>query len=125
MGPKSKKTILVIEDNRQNREVVSRMLVHGGYDPICAADAKSGLDMARRQCPELILMDIQLPDMDGLEATGLLRRNPATADIKVMALTAYAMRGDRERMIAGGCDDYLAKPIRYQELLQKIEDLIG
>jgi len=119
------KKILVIEDNHQNREVVSRMLDHGGYQAICAHDARSGMDMAQKHHPDLILMDIQLPDMDGLEATALIRRDSEMTTVKIMALTAYAMQGDRERMIAGGCDDYLAKPIRYQELLSKVEDLIG
>ncbi len=125
MEEKGRKRILVVEDNEQNREVVSRMLELGGFETFCAPDAESGIDEVKKRRPDLVLMDIQLPGLDGLAAVRMLRQAPETRDVKIVALTAYAMNGDRERMIAGGCDDYLAKPIRYRELIAKIRALLG
>ncbi len=119
------KKILVIEDNPQNMEVVRMMLKRADYDVLTAANAGNGIDMARRALPDLILMDIQLPDMDGLSATQILKKDQGTCNIKIVALTAYAMKGDREKMLAGGCDDYISKPFRYREFLAKVEKILA
>ncbi|HVU37949.1 MAG TPA: response regulator [Opitutales bacterium] len=105
------KTILVVEDNPQNRELVSDLLELAGVHVITAPDAETALDIAARETVDLILMDVSLPRMDGLEATRLLKLAPATARLPVIALTAHAMKGDRERILAAGCDGYLTKPI--------------
>ncbi len=96
------------------------LLKSAGHTVLSATDAEAGLALAREQHPELILMDIQLPGMDGLEATGLLKQGPDTSTIPVIALTALAMKGDEERIRAAGCDGYIAKPMRYQEFLATI-----
>ncbi|MFQ5582581.1 MAG: response regulator [Mariprofundaceae bacterium] len=116
-----KKKILIIEDNPVNMKLASSLLLKEGYAVREASDAETGMAIAREQNPALILMDIQLPDMDGLTATKLLKNNAATNDIPVIALTAFAMKGDEEKMLAAGCDDYIAKPIRYQEFLSTID----
>ncbi len=117
-------TILVVEDNPANMKLAVLLLTHGGYQVISAADAEAGLAMARTSHPDLILMDIQLPGMDGLEATEHLKRDPATRTIPVVALTALAMKGDEERIRAAGCDGYIAKPMRYQEVLATVAALL-
>lgn len=116
--------ILVVEDNLSNMKLFSLILDSMGHQVIEAFDAQTGLGLAQEQLPDLILMDIQLPDMDGLEATRLLKRNMMTQGIKVVALTAFAMKGDEERMLAAGCDDYIAKPIRHAEFVEQISCIL-
>jgi two-component system cell cycle response regulator DivK len=110
-------TVLVIEDNPANMKLVTFLLESAGRTVLAANDAETGLTLARSRRPDLILMDIQLPGMDGLEATALLKGDEATRDIPVIALTALAMKGDEERIRAAGCDGYIAKPIAYREFL--------
>jgi two-component system cell cycle response regulator DivK len=116
--------ILVIEDNPANMKLASLLLSNAGHAALCAVDAETGLTMARAERPDLILMDIQLPGMDGLAATALLKADPATAAIPILALTAMAMKNDREKTRAAGCDAYIAKPLRYQELYAAIDGLL-
>lgn len=114
-----------IEDNAVNLRLALTVLASAGHTALQASRAEAGLDLARRERPELVLMDIQLPGMDGLEATRRLKADPATAAIRVIAMTAFAMKGDRERMLEAGCDDYIAKPYRYAALLAMIERVLG
>ena len=116
--------ILVIEDNAANAKLASLLLRNAGHAVLLAADAETGLAIARAALPALILMDIQLPGMDGLAATALLKRGAATAAIPVIALTAMAMKEDREKSKLAGCDGYIAKPLRYQELYALIDSLL-
>jgi two-component system, cell cycle response regulator DivK len=113
--------ILIVEDNADNMILLEFVLKSAGHTVLAATDAEAGLTLARAEQPNLILMDIQLPGMDGLEATGLLKRGDATRAIPVIALTALAMKGDEERMRAAGCDGYISKPIRYKEFLATID----
>jgi two-component system cell cycle response regulator DivK len=117
--------ILIIEDNSANMKLASMLLHKAGHTAICAVDAETGLTMARTDQPDLILMDIQLPGMDGLAATALLKKDPATAAIPVIALTALAMKEDREKTRLAGCDAYIAKPLRYRDLYDAIEGLLA
>ena len=112
--------VLVVEDNRANLTLATFLLESAGHTVLVATDAGAGLALARNAQPNLILMDIQLPDMDGLQATLILKRDPSTRDIPVIALTALAMKGDEERIRAAGCDGYIAKPMRYQEFLATV-----
>lgn len=112
--------ILVIEDNPSNMTLAKFLLESVGHTVLRATTAEAGLALARSERPNLILMDIQLPGMDGLEATALLKKDFATRAIPVIALTALAMKGDEERIRAAGCDGYIAKPLRYQEILATI-----
>ncbi len=112
--------ILVVEDNPTNMKLAVLLLETAGHSVIIATDAEAGLALARTDRPDLILMDIQLPGMDGLEATAVLKRDEATRKIPVIALTALAMKGDEARIRAAGCDGYIAKPMRYQEFLATI-----
>ena len=112
--------ILVIEDNAANMKLTTVTLELAGYLVITAADAEAGIAQARAERPDLILMDVQLPGMDGLEATAVLRSDDATRSIPVIALTALAMRGDEERIRAAGCAAYVSKPVRYKELLATV-----
>ena len=112
--------ILVIEDNAANMTLAKFLLESVGHSVLSATDAEAGLTLAREEQPNLILMDIQLPGMDGLQATALLKRDDATRGIPVIALTALAMKGDEERILAAGCDGYIAKPLRYQEFLEHV-----
>ncbi|MBA3396061.1 MAG: response regulator [Deltaproteobacteria bacterium] len=114
--------ILVIEDNPANMTLATFLLQSADHTVLAATDAETGLLMARSQSPDLILMDIQLPGMDGLAATKLLKEDPATRAIPVIALTALAMKGDEERIRAAGCDGYIAKPMRYKEFLAAIAE---
>ncbi|NDK38984.1 response regulator [Pseudoxanthomonas gei] len=116
--------VLVIEDNPANMKL-ALLLRNAGHSVLCAADAENGLMLARAERPDLILMDIQLPGMDGLAATALLKQDPATSAIPVLALTAMAMKSDRERIRVAGCDGYIAKPLRYQELYAAIDGLLS
>jgi two-component system cell cycle response regulator DivK len=115
-------TVLEVEDNSANMKLTTFLLESAGHTVLAASDAEAGLTLARDRHPALILMDIQLPGMDGLEATALLKRDAATRDIPVIALTALAMKGDEERIRAAGCDGYVAKPIAYKEFLATIAD---
>lgn len=117
--------VLYIEDNPQNMRLVRKMLRIGGYDMIEAVNGLTGVAIAAREKPDLILMDINLPDIDGLEATARLKASPELAHIPVIALTANAMHGDRERFIAAGCDGYLAKPVTKNELLNTIAHFLA
>ena len=112
--------ILVIEDNHANMTLAIFLLESAGHTVLSATDAEVGLTLARDEHPNLILMDIQLPGMDGLEATALLKRDDATRAIPVIALTALAMKGDEERIRAAGCDGYIAKPMAYRDFLATI-----
>jgi two-component system cell cycle response regulator DivK len=112
--------VLLIEDNATNMELARFLLQSAGHTVLSATDAEAGLTLARDEQPELILMDIQLPGMDGLEATALLKKDEATHAIPVIALTALAMKGDEERIRAAGCDGYIAKPMRYQDFLATV-----
>jgi CheY-like chemotaxis protein len=117
--------ILLVEDNEMNRDMLSRRLQRRGYEVILAVDGQKGVDMAQTESPDLILMDMSLPVMDGWEATRLLKSAPETLDIPVIALTAHAMSTDRDKAIEAGCDDYDTKPIELERLLGKMEALIG
>jgi len=112
--------ILIVEDNPANLKLAIFLLESAGHSVLSARDAEAGLALTRNEHPDLILMDIQLPGMDGLEAIGLLKRDDATRVIPVIALTALAMKGDEERIRAAGCDGYVAKPLRYREFLATI-----
>ena len=112
--------VLVVEDNADNLKLATFLLQSAGHTVISASNAEAGLALARSDHPELILMDIQLPGMDGLEATGLLKRDEKTRSIPVIALTALAMKGDEERIRAAGCDGYIGKPMRYKEFLAAV-----
>ena len=112
--------VLIVEDNTANMTLAVFLLQTAGHSVISATDAEAGLRLARVEQPDLILMDIQLPGMDGIEATMLLKKDEATRAIPVIALTALAMKGDEERIRASGCDGYIAKPMRYREFLSAI-----
>jgi CheY-like chemotaxis protein len=116
--------ILMIEDNEQNRDALSRRLQRHGYDVITAIDGQQGITMAQAEIPDLILMDLNLPDVDGWEATRILKETPETRTIPIMAMTAHAIAGDEERALQAGCDDYHAKPVEFQRLLTQIEALL-
>jgi two-component system cell cycle response regulator DivK len=113
-------TVLIVEDNVANMKLATFLLESAGHTVVSARDAETGLTLAREGQPNLILMDIQLPVMDGLEATALLKADDATRSIPVIALTALAMKGDEERIRAAGCDGYIAKPLAYREFLATI-----
>jgi len=112
--------VLVVEDNSSNMTLATFLLESVGHTVLSATDAEAGLTIARAEQPELILMDIQLPGMDGLQATALLKGEDATRGIPVIALTALAMKGDEERIRAAGCDGYIAKPMRYKDFLAAV-----
>ncbi len=112
--------VLVVEDNPANMTLAKFLLKSAGYVVLSATDAEIGLGLARAEQPDLILMDIQLPGMDGLTATAVLKGDAATRDIPVIALTALAMKGDEERIRAAGCDGYIAKPLAYREFLATV-----
>jgi len=117
--------LLIVEDNEMNRDMLSRRLAKRGYDVAIAVDGEQGLAMARSAPPALILMDMSLPGLDGWEATRQLKALPETRGVPVIALTAHAMAGDREKAIAAGCDDFDTKPVDLPRLLAKIEALLG
>ena len=117
--------ILVIEDNPANMKLAVLLLHSVGHDVLAAVDAESGLRLARSEQPDLILMDIQLPGMDGLAATGVLKQDPATMRIPVIAVTAMAMSSDSAKTRQAGCDGYISKPLRYRELYACIDALLG
>ncbi len=112
--------VLLVEDNEMNRDMLSRRLTRKGYEVVIAVDGQQGVDLAGSAAPDIILMDMSLPVIDGWEATRQVKANPATAVIPVIALTAHAMAGDREQALGAGCDDYDTKPIELPRLLEKI-----
>ncbi|HUQ18220.1 MAG TPA: response regulator [Gemmatimonadaceae bacterium] len=116
--------ILLVEDNEMNRDMLSRRLQRRGYEVIIAIDGQQGVAMAQSQSPDLILMDMSLPVIDGWEATRALKASPDTKDLPIIALTAHAMSTDREKAMDAGCDDYDTKPIELTRLLAKMEVLI-
>ena len=116
--------ILLVEDNEMNRDMLSRRLLRNGFDVIMAVNGQEGIDLASSQTPDLILMDMSLPVLDGWDATRQLKANPATAGIPVIALTAHAMESDREKALAAGCDDFDTKPIELPRLLGKMKALL-
>ncbi|MBF4991797.1 response regulator [Methylophilus sp. QUAN] len=116
--------ILIVEDNPNNMKLAQLLLESSGHEVLQAVNALDGLDIARSLLPAVILMDIQLPGMDGLTATRLLKEDAQTSHIKIIALTAFAMKGDEEKMRQAGCDSYIAKPIRYKEFLQTVDALL-
>ena len=117
--------LLLVEDNEMNRDMLSRRLRKKGYEVAIAVDGQAGLEMANSEEPELILMDMSLPIMDGWTATKRIKADDATNKIPVIALTAHAMEGDRTKALEAGCDDYDTKPIDLKRLLSKIEALLG
>jgi two-component system, cell cycle response regulator DivK len=116
--------ILLVEDNEMNRDMLSRRLAKKGYDVTIAIDGGQGVEMAKAQLPDLVLMDMSLPVLDGWEATKRIKADPATAAIPIIALTAHAMAGDREKAIEAGCNDFDTKPIELPRLLEKMEALL-
>jgi two-component system, cell cycle response regulator DivK len=116
--------ILLVEDNEMNRDMLSRRLVRKGYEVAIAVDGQEGINMTTSEKPDLVLMDMSLPVIDGWEATRQLKANPDTQSIPIIALTAHAMAGDRQKTIEAGCDDYDTKPIELPRLLEKIEVLL-
>ncbi|HIW34668.1 MAG TPA: response regulator [Candidatus Paenibacillus intestinavium] len=114
-------TILLVEDNEMNRDMLSRRLVRKGFRVITAEDGREGVDLAIQECPDLILMDLSLPVLDGWEATTIIKNTPKTNRIPIIALTAHAMAGDEEKAYRAGCDDFDTKPIMLERLLGKIE----
>ncbi|HEX8409720.1 MAG TPA: response regulator [Thermoanaerobaculia bacterium] len=118
-------TILIVEDNEMNRDMLSRRLERRGYDVVIAIDGETGIEAARTSAPDLILMDMSLPVMDGWEATRRMKADEALRHIPVIALTAHAMAHDRDKALEAGCDDYDTKPIELPRLLVKIETLLA
>jgi len=116
--------ILLVEDNELNRDMLTRRLERRGFQVVSAVDGRAGVALGERESPDLILMDMSLPDLDGWEATRLLKSSSQTRSIPIIALTAHAMAGDRERAIEAGCDDYDTKPVELGRLLEKIDSLI-
>ncbi|HJN76879.1 MAG TPA: response regulator [Myxococcota bacterium] len=117
--------LLLVEDHDLNRDMLSRRLTRRGYEVLIAVDGQQGLEMVHAHHPDLVLMDMHLPRLDGWEATRRIRSDPRVAHIPVLALTADAMSGDREKALAAGCDDYDTKPIMLERLLEKIERLLS
>jgi two-component system, cell cycle response regulator DivK len=117
--------ILLVEDNEMNRDMLSRRLARKGYQVVLALDGQSGLEMTQTEVPDLVLMDMSLPVLDGWEATRRLKADPATRHIPVIALTAHAMSSDRDKALEAGCDDYDTKPVELPRLLTKIEALLS
>ena len=117
--------ILLVEDNEMNRDMLSRRLERKGYQVEMAVDGRQGVDKAKTLAYDLVLMDMSLPEIDGWEATRELRADPATKELPIIALTAHAMSGDREKALEAGCNDYDTKPIELSRLLGKMEALLG
>jgi two-component system cell cycle response regulator DivK len=113
--------VLIVEDNPLNMKLFSAMIAAQGYDVLQATDGANGLDLAQHRHPDLIIMDIQLPSMSGLDVTRNLKAEEATRDIPIIATTAFALRGDEEKILASGCDGYMAKPIAISQFLELIE----
>jgi len=117
--------VLVVEDNEMNRDMLSRRLTRRGFQVIFAVDGQQGVDLARSERPDIILMDMSLPIIDGWEATRRVKSDDATRGVPVIGLTAHAMAGDREKAIEAGCDDYDTKPVELERLIGKMERLLG
>jgi two-component system cell cycle response regulator DivK len=117
--------VLLVEDNEMNRDMLSRRLIRRGYEVVFAVDGQQGVDMARSERPDIILMDMSLPVMDGWEATRRVKSDGALRGVPVIGLTAHAMSGDREKAIGAGCDDYDTKPVELDRLIEKIERLLS
>jgi len=117
--------VLLVEDNEMNRDMLSRRLIRRGFEVVFAVNGKQGVDLARSEKPDIILMDMSLPIMDGWEATRCVKSDDATRSVPVIGLTAHAMSGDRERAIEAGCDDYDTKPVELDRLIGKIERLLN
>ena len=117
--------VLLVEDNEMNRDMLSRRLTRRGFEVIFAVDGQQGVDLARTERPDIILMDMSLPVLDGWEATRRVKADDATRSVPVIGLTAHAMSGDRERAIEAGCDDYDTKPVELDRLIGKIERLLS
>jgi two-component system cell cycle response regulator DivK len=117
--------ILLVEDDEMNRDMLSRRLIKRGYEVVIAIDGGQGVEMARSESPDLILMDMSLPVMDGWTATRTLKDDPATASVPVIALTAHAMSGDETKAREAGCDEFDTKPVELKRLLSKMEGLLG
>ena len=117
--------ILLVEDNEMNRDMLTRRLERKGFEVVIAVDGQAGVDMASSSSPDIILMDLSLPVIDGWEATRKIKADPATRSIPVIALTAHAMAGDEQKALQAGCNDYDTKPIDLKRLLNKIEKLLG
>lgn len=113
--------LLLVEDNEMNRDMLTRRLTRSGYDVCCAVDGPQGVAMAASEAPDLILMDVALGEMDGWEATALIKSRPSTAGIPIIALTAHALQSDRQRSVDAGCCDFDTKPVDLARLLKKIE----
>ena len=118
-------TILLVEDNELIREMLTRRLSKRGYDVLVAADGREGMNAAKQQLPDLILMDVGLPEIDGCEATRRLKADPATSGIPLIILTAHATTGEREQAMQAGCDDFATKPIDFPQLLKSIQALLN
>lgn len=116
--------ILLVEDNEMNRDMLSRRLIRKGFEVTIAIDGQEGVEKARSTLPDLILMDMSLPILDGWEATRILKADEATHHIPIIAQTAHAMSGDREKCFEAGCDDYTTKPVQFRQLLQQIKAFI-
>jgi CheY-like chemotaxis protein len=119
------KKILLVEDNEMNSDMLSRRLMRKKYEVVIAVDGQEGVDMARTENPDIILLDMGLPIMDGWTAAGILKGDDATKDIPIIALTAHAMSGDREKALEAGADDYDTKPVEFKRLLGKIRSYTG
>jgi CheY-like chemotaxis protein len=117
--------VLLVEDNEMNRDMLSRRLIRRGFQVVFAMDGQQGVDLARSERPDIILMDMSLPVIDGWEATRRVKADDATRSVPVIGLTAHAMSGDREKAIEAGCDDYDTKPVELDRLIGKIERLVG
>jgi two-component system cell cycle response regulator DivK len=117
--------ILLVEDHEEIWDFLSRRLKRRGYEVVVATDGQEGVDKSRSERPDIVLLDMNLPIMDGWTAAGEIKKNPGTATVPIIALTAHAMSGDREKAIAAGCDDYHAKPVDFSRLLGQIESLTG
>jgi len=117
--------VLLVEDNEMNRDMLSRRLIRRGFEVVFAVNGKEGVDLARSEKPDIILMDMSLPVMDGWEATRCVKSDDATSSVPVIGLTAHAMSGDREKAIEAGCDDYDTKPVEINRLIGKMERLLG
>ena len=112
--------ILLVEDNELNRDMLSRRLERKGFNVICAMDGQMGIDMAKERSPDLILMDLSLPVINGWEAIKILKSDASTSNVPIIVLTAHAMEGDREKALDSGCDEYDTKPVDFERLLSKI-----
>ena len=116
--------ILLVEDNEMNRDMLSRRLIRKDYAVVCAENGQKGIDLAKSENPDIILMDLSLPVVDGWSAASILKKDIKTQSIPIIALTAHAMKGDREKALEAGCDDYDTKPVDFERLLNKINKLL-